>query len=58
MGTEIDHLKTVVEAQRGFFKYNIDRIPSTDVKNEKRTVNIQKKLDKIANRENKTLKHK
>ena len=58
MLAEIDHLKTVVKTKRRFFKYNIDRIPSSDVKDEEGAVDIQEKLDKIADRENKTLKHK
>ena len=43
MVAEIDHLKTVVKTKRGFFKYNIDRIPSSDVKDEERTIDIQEK---------------
>lgn len=58
MGAEIDHLETGVKAKRGFFKHDIDRIPCADVKNEKGAVNLQEKLDKTADLENKTLKHK
>ena len=58
MWAEIDNLETIVKTKRGFFKYNINRIPSSDVKDEEGTIDIQEKLDKIADRENKTLKHK